>query len=158
MTSSAVAVPAGRRPPLLWVAVLAAAVALGVLAAALASAGATRGEALALPALHGETSWAPGARRAPASAPRGRTALVAFLGRGCPLCLAELRWIVRRLPAGERPAVVLEPASAAPAYGVARGRQLLVLLDRQGDERTGYAFPLEPSFVVGDLRTLARER
>ncbi|MHB8644043.1 MAG: SCO family protein [Gaiellaceae bacterium] len=31
------------------------------------------------------------------------------------------------------------------------------LLDRRGDERTGYLFPFQPGFVQGDLRALARE-
>ena len=63
---------------------------------------------------------------------------------------------MRRLPSSERPALVLPAPSAAPAYGVARGRLLLILVDRNGDERTGYAFPIAPTFVEGDLRTLAR--
>ena len=123
-----------------------------------ASAYGSRSHVLVLPALHGQASWAPGVRAAPGTPPRGRTALVAFLGSGCAPCLAELRWIAGRLPGGERPALVLRPASAAGAYGVARGRPLVLLVDRHGDERTGYTFPLVPSFVVGDLRTLARER
>lgn len=32
------------------------------------------------------------------------------------------------------------------------------LLDRHGNERTGYLFPFQPPFVEGDLRALARER
>ena len=84
--------------------------------------------------------------------------MVAFLGRGCAPCVVELRRIVRRLPAAERPVIVVAPAAAAAAYGVARGRRLLLLLDGRGDERTGYAFPLAPAFVEGDLRILARER
>jgi hypothetical protein len=85
---------------------------------------------------------------------RGRPTAVAFVG-GCASCLAELRRIVRRLPARERPVVVLAPASRAHAYGVAPGRRVLLLLDRNGDERTGYAFPLAPAFVELDLHTLA---
>jgi hypothetical protein len=33
---------------------------------------------------------------------------------------------------------------------------LVLLVDRRGDIRTGYAFPFAPAFVEGDLRTLAR--
>jgi hypothetical protein len=145
-----------RRLPL-WATALVSAAALGVVGAALTHAYAAHGSTDALPLLHGQVSWAPGARPAPTSAPRGLTAMVAFLGTGCAPCVLELRRIVRRLPAAERPVLVLAPASARAAYGVARGRRLLLLLDRSGDERTGYAFPLAPAFVEGDLRTLARE-
>jgi len=128
--------------------------------AALTHAYAAHGSTDALPLLHGQASWPPGARPAPAAAPRGVTAMVAFLGRGCTPCVVELRRIVRRLPAADRPVLMVAPASAAAAaaYGVAHGRRLLLLLDRRGDERTGYAFPFAPAFVEGDLRTLARER
>jgi hypothetical protein len=146
-----------RRLPL-WVAALFGAAVLGIVGAALTHAYAAHGSTDALPLLHGQASWPPGARPAPASAPRGMTAMVVFLGRGCAPCVAELRRIVRRLPAPERPALVVAPASATAAYGVARGRRLLLLLDRRGDERTGYAFPLAPAFVAGDLRTLAQGR
>jgi hypothetical protein len=145
-----------RRLPL-WAAVVIGAAVLGIVGAALTHAYAAHSSTDALPLLHGQASWAPGARPAPASAPRGVTAMVAFLGRGCAPCVVELRRIVRRLPAAERPVIVLAPASAAAAYGVARGRRLLLLLDRLGDERTGYAFPLAPAFVEGDLHILARE-
>jgi hypothetical protein len=75
--------------------------------------------------------------------------MVAFLGRGCPPCLVELRRIVRRLPAAERPVLVVAPASAAAAYGVARGRRLLLLLDRRGDERPATRFA-RAGVVEGD--------
>jgi hypothetical protein len=145
-----------RRLPL-WAAVVFGAAVLGIVGAALTHAYAKPSSTDALPLLHGQASWPPGARPAPASAPRGITAMVVFLGRGCAPCVVELRRIVRRLPTAERPMLVVAPASAAAAYGVARGRRLLLLLDRRGDERTGYAFPLAPAFVEGDLRTLARE-
>ena len=32
------------------------------------------------------------------------------------------------------------------------------LLDRHGNERTGYLFPFQPPFVQRDLRTLSAER
>jgi hypothetical protein len=37
------------------------------------------------------------------------------------------------------------------------GRRVLVLVDKNGDELTGYAFPFVPPFVEGDLRMLAAE-
>ena len=111
-----------------------------------------------LPELHGQTTWARAARPAPASLPRGRTAAVAFLGAGCARCLAELRWTVRHLPAAERPLIVIAPAAAAASFGVAPGRRLLVLVDRHGDERTGYAFPFVPPFVQDNLSLLAGEQ
>lgn len=143
--------------PVAAAAVLAAG-ALGVLAAVLVHASAAaRGAAPSLPALHGTTTWPPGARPAP-SAPRGRTAAVAFLGAGCAPCLAELEGVVRRLPAADRPTIVLAPRWTAAAYRVEPGRRLVVLVDRHGDERTGYTFPFAPPFVERDLLTLARER
>ena len=155
MAESVVAVRLSRRPAL-WAAALCCAGVLGIAGAVLVHAYASPGStAPSLPLLHGEVSWAPGERPAPPSAPQGVTALVAFLGRGCTPCLGELRRIVRRLPAADRPALVVEPPSAAAAYGVAPGRRLVLLLDRHGDERTGYAFPLAPAFVAGDLATLA---
>ncbi len=157
MLGPAVAAQPIRRLPL-WAAVLFGAAVLGIAGAALTHAYAAHSSTDALPLLHGQASWAPGSRPAPVSAPRGVTAMVAFLGRGCAPCVVELRRIVRRLPAAERPVIVMAPVSAAAAYGVARGRRLLLLLDRRGDERTGYAFPLAPAFVEGDLRILARER
>lgn len=158
MNGRALAAPATRVPLWLAVATVAVAGSLGVVGAVLAHAALHRGSAPALPELHGETTWAPGARRAPGLVPRGRTAAVAFLGAGCDRCLAELRWTVRRLPASERPAVVVAPANAAAAWGVRPGRRVLVLVDREGDERTGYSFPFVPPFVEGDLRVLAGER
>jgi hypothetical protein len=148
-------VPIGRAP--LWAALLGTAALLGVLGGELGHLYAARSSAPQLPELHGEVSWTPGSRVAPASVVRGRTTVVAFLGRGCVPCREVLRRIVRRLPPAERPVVVLASASAAAAYGVAPGRRLLVLVDRRGDERTGYAFPLAPGFVEGDLRMLATE-
>ncbi len=158
MPERAVATRPTRVPLPLAAATVLVAAALGAVGAMLVHAYAARGSAPALPELHGQTTWAPGTRPAPQSAPPGRTAAVVFLGTGCAPCLEELRRLVRRLPAAERPVVVVAPPAAAAAYGVERGRRLLVLIDRRGDERTGYAFPFVPPFVEGDLRTLARER
>lgn len=126
---------------------LVAAAALGAVGAAVAGAVIGRIAPPALPELHGQVSWAPGLRPAPASVPRGRTAVVAFVARGCTGCLAELRFVLDRLPARIRPMLV---------RGAAHGHSLVLLVDRSGDVRTGYTFPFAPAFVEGDLRTLAR--
>lgn len=137
-------------------AVLGSAALLGVVGAALTQASLVRRSSVpSLPELHGQVTWAPGSRHAPGPALHGRTAAVAFVGRGCASCVALLRRIVRRLPADERPVLVLAPPARARAYGVAAGHRVLLLLDRNGDERTGYAFPFAPAFVEADLRTLA---
>ena len=124
------------------IALLAAAGALGAAGAAVAHAFAGRGTTLALPELHGQVTWAPGARRAPPGVPRGRTAVP-----GCTGCLAELRYAVDRLPASLRPTVVRRAV---------KSDSLVLLVDRRGNVRTGYTFPFAPAFVEGDLRTLAR--
>ena len=126
---------------------LAAAAALGAVGATVAGAFVGRSAPPALPELHGQVSWAPGLRPAPASVPRGRAAVLAFVARGCTGCLDELRFVLDRLPARIRPTVV---------RSVVHGRSLLLLVDRTGHIRTGYTFPFAPAFVEGDLRTLAR--
>jgi hypothetical protein len=126
---------------------VAAAAALGAAGATVADAVIGPGAPPALPELHGQVSWAPGARPAPASVPRGRAAVVALVARGCAGCLAELRFVLDRLPAPIRPTVLRTET---------RGRSLLLLVDRTGHIRTGYTFPFAPAFVEGDLRTLAR--
>jgi len=127
--------------------ILAAAAVLGVAGAAVAHAVLARNAPLDLPELHGQVSWAAGAPPAPVRVPRGRTAVVAYVARGCSACDAELRFTLDRLPAGLRPDVVRLTT---------RGHSFLLLVDRRGDVRTGYTFPFAPAFVEGDLRTLAR--
>jgi hypothetical protein len=139
-------------------AILAAAVALGVAGGALAAS--MRSPAApppALPELHGTMSWAPGARPAPPLAAlrrlRGRTAVLVLARPGCAGCAQlrlELASVIRRLPAAQRPGLVVARGPAA--------QPVVVLVDRQGDERTGYLFPFAPAFVEGDLRILAAER
>ena len=126
---------------------LAAAAVLGAAGATVAGAVIGRGGQPALPQLHGQVSWAPGLRPAPANVPRGRVAVLAFVAHGCTGCLAELRFVLDRLPSPIRPTVV---------RSAAHGRSLLLLVDRTGHIRTGYTFPFAPAFVAGDLRTLAR--
>jgi len=126
-------------------AAVAVAAVLGAAGAAVAHAVIHRGSTLALPALHGQMTWKPGARRA--DVPRGRTAVLAFVAPGCGDCLAELRFTLRQLPAKLRPTVVRHTVA---------GTSLLLLVDRSGNVRTGYTFPFAPAFVEGDLRTLAR--
>jgi len=126
---------------------LAAAAVLGAAGATVARAVIGRSAQPALPELHGQVSWAPGLRPAPASVPRGRVVVIAFVARGCSGCLAELRFVLGRLPTPMRPTVVRTAA---------HGRSLLLLVDRTGHLRTGYTFPFAPAFVEADLRTLAR--
>ncbi len=137
--------------------VLAAAVVLGVAGGALVhSLGSTAAPSLALPELHGQVSWAPGARPAPPLAAlrrlRGRTVVLALLRPGCAGCVqlrAELASVIRRLPAADRPGLVVARGTRTP---------VVYLVDRHGDERTGYLFPFAPAFLQGDLQMLATER
>ena len=137
--------------------VLLAAVVLGVAGGALVhSLGSTAAPSLALPELHGQMSWAPGARPAPPLAAlrrlRGRTAILALVQPGCPGCAqlrAELASVIRRLPRSDRPGLVVARGTPTP---------VVYLLDRRGDERTGYLFPFAPAFLEGDLAVLATER
>jgi hypothetical protein len=124
-------------------AVLAAA-ALGAAGAAVAHAFSGSGTTLSLPQLHGQVTWKPGARRA--DVPHGRTALLVFVAPSCTGCLAELRFAIDRLPPKLRPLVVRHTVAS---------HSLILLVDRKGWVRTGYAFPFAPAFVEGDLRTLA---
>jgi len=130
------------------------ALAAAAAAAALGAAGATVAHAfvghqamLALPELHGQATWAPGARPTQPGIPRGRTAVLVFVAPGCTGCVAELRYVIERLPRAIRPTVVRRAV---------RRDSLVLLVDRSGDVRTGYTFPFAPAFVEGDLRTLAR--
>ena len=172
------------------------------------------------PALHGEATWAPGARPAPAiaglrdqsgrafslAALRGRTVVIAFMDShctaACPLEGRALAAAEQTLPAAQRPVLVAvsvnpldTPASARaaarkwglaglrrmaladgtapalarvwaayriavqiPAHGDIVHTEALYLLDRHGDERSGYLYPFMPQFVRGDLALLARGR
>lgn len=126
---------------------LAIAAALGVAGATVAHAVQARGTTLALPQLHGQVTWAAGQRPSPVAVPPGRVALIAYVAPRCRDCVAELRFTLGQLPARFRPAVVRRVATA---------KSLVLLVDRAGDVRTGYAFPFAPAFVEGDLRTLER--
>jgi hypothetical protein len=127
-------------------AILCAAV-LGAVGAAFAHAVVGRPAALVLPELHGQVSWPPGARPAPAGVPRGRVAVIALVARGCTECLAELRFTLNQLPTLLRPLVVRR---------VVRGHSVLLLIDQRGDVRTGYTFPFAPAFVEGDVTALSK--
>lgn len=173
--------------------------------------------ALALPELHGQATWAAGARAAPnftlrdqsghlftLASLRGHTVALAFLDshctQECPLAGRALARAESTLPAAERPvfvAVSVNPAdtpasvrAAAKAWGLSGvgawhwvmadtarlsrvwgayhiyvhptktdiiHTQALYLIDRSGDERSGYLWPYLPNFVALDLRTLAGE-
>ena len=121
---------------------------LGAVGAALAHAVVGRRAALALPELHGQVSWPPGARPAPPGIPRGRPAVIALVARGCADCLSELQFTLSQMPPRLRPVVVRRRALP--------GHSALLLVDRRGDVRTGYTFPFAPAFVEGDLRALAK--
>ena len=137
--------------------VLVAAVALGVVGGALVhSLGSTAAPSLGLPELHGQESWAPGARAAPPLAAlrrlRGRTVVLALVRPGCAGCAqlrVELASVIRRLPPADRPGLVFARGTRTP---------VVYLVDRRGDERTGYLFPFAPAFLQGDLQMLATER
>lgn len=45
-----------------------------------------------------------------------------------------------------------------PINGDIEHTEALYLIDRHGDERSGYLYPFAPRFVTLDMRTLARER
>lgn len=69
---------------------------------------------LSLPELHGQASWPAGARPAPAAGMprlRGRTSVVTFMDplctSVCPIEGRRLASVLRRLPAGERPTIVM---------------------------------------------------
>ena len=126
-------------------AAVAAAAALGAVGAAVAHAFSSGSATLSLPALHGQVTWKPGARRV--DVPPGRTAVLAFVAPDCRECVAELRFTLRQLPAALRPTVVQHAI---------RGKSVLLLVDVHGNIRTGYGFPFAPAFVEGDLRKLAR--
>lgn len=149
------------RPLPLWPA-LAAACTLGIAAGLAAYVLRPQGPAQpALPELHGVMSWAPGSRPAPPlpalRSLRGRTVVLALVGPhcgvGCTVMRDELASVVRRLPAAERPVVVISPDRVVGAAGA-----VVFLVDRSGDERTGYLLPFAPSFVERDLQVLAEER
>jgi protein SCO1 len=174
----------------------------------------------AAPALHGEATWAPGARPAPAiaglrdqngrafslAALRGHTVVIAFLdshcSAACPLEGRALAAAEQTLPAAQRPVLVavsvnpLDTAASAraaarrwglagqapwhwvtgsrrtlarvwaayrilvqiPARGDIVHTEALYLLDRHGDERSGYLYPFLPQFVRSDLALLSRGR
>ena len=137
--------------------IIVAAVVLGIAGGALVhSLRSTAAPSLVLPELHGQMSWAPGARPAPPLAAlrrlRGRTAVLALVRPGCPGCAQlrlELASVIRRLPRLDRPGLVFARGTRTP---------VVYLVDRHGDERTGYLFPFAPAFVEGDLHALATER
>ncbi|HTZ07368.1 MAG TPA: hypothetical protein VMB53_16650 [Gaiellaceae bacterium] len=136
--------------------ILAAAVALGIVAGALAWSLRSSAAPPALPELHGTMSWAPGAQPAPPLAAlrrlRGRTAILVLARPGCAGCAdlrQELASVIRRLSPAQRPGLVVARGPSTP---------VVVLVDRRGDERTGYVFPFAPAFLEGDLRTLTAER
>ncbi len=47
---------------------------------------------------------------------------------------------------------------APPRGGDIVHTEAIYLLDRRGDERSGYLYPFAPRFVSSDLRVLARQQ
>jgi len=129
--------------------VLALAAAAGVAGGALVQVSQrAHSAAPALPVLHGQAVWAPGARPAPDFALRdqhgalvslrslrGRTVLLTFLDSqchsSCPIVGRQLGSVLRRLPAAARPAIVV------------------VSVDPAGDTRTGIAHALAKWGLAG---------
>jgi len=170
-------------------------------------------------ALHGEATWAAGARPAPAittlrdqsgdrfslASLRGRTVAMEFFDshchQQCPLAGRALAAADSLLPRAQRPVLLIvsinpldtlaSTLAAARAWGLTglapwhwlRGShtqlaavwkayhiyvqpekgdishtEALYLIDRRGDERSGYLYPYIPGFVAGDLRTLSSSR
>ena len=132
MTESRVSV---RRAALIVCAATAIGIGVGVGLYQLDSRGSSPATAGTLPAFHGQAVWDPGERAAPAftlrdqrgapvslSALRGRPVLLAFLDsqckQECPIQGRQLASILRRLPAAERPALVVvsvNPSGDTPA-------------------------------------------
>jgi cytochrome oxidase Cu insertion factor (SCO1/SenC/PrrC family) len=108
---------------------------LGVAVHLLGSSGASPSAAATLPAFHGQAAWEPGRRPAPSftlrdqrgvpvslSALRGRPVLLTFLDsrctQECPIQGRQLASVLRRLPAAERPTLVVvsvDPSGDTPA-------------------------------------------
>jgi len=106
-------------------------------------------DAIALPALHGQATWVPGARPAPQfvlrdqrghlvslHALRGRTVVLTFLDslckQACPVEGKMLAAAIRQVPAAERPRLVVvsvDPAGDTPAT-IARAVRKWHLSDR----------------------------
>ena len=95
----------------------------------------------ALPELHGQASWAPGARPAPTAGLRGHTSVVTFMDprctSECPVEGRQLASVLRRLPAASRPTIVMvsvnpgatprDAAHATASWGLAPFRTRWVL-------------------------------
>ena len=174
MSAAIARLPRRVVPARTLVSALAAAAALGAAAGAAASFAlrSSRPAAPALPELHGQAVWAPGSRPVPAfalgAAARGRTAVVAFLGRrcdaGCRAIRQALAQATAQLPASRRPVVVVAGGAAgglarfAAAFHVPQTARAIFLVDRHGDARTAYSAPFLPGFVARDLATLAAGR
>lgn len=132
--------------------VVAAAAVCGI-AAGVAIAALDRHSArVSLPELHGQATWPTGARPAPARGLpplRGRTSVVTFMDplctSVCPVEGRQLASILRRLPAGSRPAIVLvsvnPQATARDAVRASRKWQLA---------------PFHPRWVLGTHAALSK--
>lgn len=124
-----------RRAALVVVLATAVGIGIGVAIHAIGSQSRPSAVAGALPDLHGQATWGAGERAAPAfrlrdqagtpvslAALRGRSVLLTFLDsqckQECPLQGRELASILRRLPAAQRPVLVVvsvDPSGDTPA-------------------------------------------
>jgi cytochrome oxidase Cu insertion factor (SCO1/SenC/PrrC family) len=131
-----------RSAPLFAAFFVAVACGIGIAAAFALDGFKGKSESLALPELHGQAAWAAGARVAPGfdlrdqrgavvslAGLRGRTVLLAFLGAHCPVSCGveatQLAWIMRGLPAAERPVLLIvsaDPNDETPAEAARQAR------------------------------------
>jgi protein SCO1 len=159
--------PTGRVPARRVVLVVCVATALGIGAGAavyeLDSHGSQRAAAESLPAFHGQAAWAAAERAAPAftlrdqtgtpvslASMRGRTVLLTFLDsqckQQCPIEGRQLGSILRRLPAAERPTLVV--VSVDPSGDTAAGI-------RRATAEWGLTGPWRWHWLNGSQRRLA---
>ena len=137
-----------RRLALVTAAAAVCGIAAGVAIAALDRNAAT----VKLPELHGQASWAAGARPAPARGLpnlRGHTSVVTFMDPRCtsicPIEGRQLASILRRLPAASRPALVLVSVNPQATAG-----------DAMRASRAWQLAPFHPHWVLGTQATLSR--
>lgn len=122
----------------------------------------------ALPELHGQATWAAGARPAPAAGLpglRGHTSVVTFMDPHCTsVCPVEgrrLASVLRRLPAASRPTIVMvsvnpaatprDAAHATKTWGLAPFRTRWVLGDQAALAPVWRAYRVAVKPVQGDI-------
>jgi cytochrome oxidase Cu insertion factor (SCO1/SenC/PrrC family) len=120
---------------------------------------------VALPALHGQATWAPGARPAPTAGLRGHTSVVTFMDprctSECPVEGRQLASVLRRLPAASRPTIVMvsvnpaatrrDAARATAKWGLAPFRTRWILGARTELAPVWRAYRVAVKPVKGDI-------